>query len=179
MIPEIGNTKNRDQRLATSGNPNKRVNKKSEMLSKDVNDPKAIHSVGRKGYAEKAKLTGNYLRVCMCIREYRQKNPNSSYMDMYRVLHDKFPFIFTEAPEKTYPGNVSKFINNDVEWCNAYFTGSEDLIKMAEYRISKILADECTEDGTVIRAYDTLMKYKVQHPETDDTDNEVEFIIKD
>lgn len=179
MNKVINNIKNRDARLATSGNPNKKPNKKSELLSKDINDPRAIHSVGRKGYAEKAKLTGNYLKVCITIKKYRQEHPNCSYMDLYKELHKIYPFIFSEDASNMYPGNVSKMINNDDEWRNCYWTGQEDLIAMAEYRISKILSDDNAEDTTIIRAYDTLKKYEVNKENSININNEVIFTLDD
>ena len=170
---------NRDARLATSGNPNQRTNKKSEMLAQNPEDPKAIHSVGRKGYAEKARLSGVFLNVCITIKKFRQENPNSSYIDLYKELHKVYPWVFSEDPSKVYSGNVSKMINNETEWQKWYFCGQEDLIAMAEYRISQILHDEDAEDNTIIRAYDTLKKYEVNKENNININNEVVFTIED
>ena len=142
--------------LATVNAVKTRVNKKSVLLD-SVDE---VHMVGRKGYAEKAKTLGCFLQITISIQEYRQEFPNSSYVDLYKYLHDTFPFIFEKGTAEVYSGNVSKIINNEPAWSKAYFCGKRDLIKMAEYRIGNILEKEDTEDTTIIKAYDTLKKYE-------------------
>ena len=148
--------KKRSATLATVNAVKTRVNKKSAML--DNNEE--IHCVGRIGYAEKCKKLGIFYQVTVSIQDFRQDYPNSSYVDLYKYLHDTFPCVFDTDPSKVYSGNVSKFINNEPDWSKAYFCYKRDLIKIAEYRIGNILEDDGTDDATVIKAYDTLKKYE-------------------
>lgn len=151
----------RDGRLATV--PEKKLNR-----SKLTND---------KGYAAKCQKQGIFLRVTISIKEFRQKYPNSTYIDTWKMLHEEYPFVFDTPPDKVYPGNVSKIINSNPEWQEAYFCGKEDLIKMAEYKLSKLLESDKTSSSDIIKIYDTLKKYEEYKEDEDDDSNEITFSI--
>lgn len=159
MVKDI-NLKGRDARLATVGNPNIRKNKKSSIMADDATHEATVGIAGRKGYAEKAKSLGCFLPITILIQKFRAENPDSSYLDLWEVLHNTYPYIFTQSREQVYSGNVSKMINNEPAWQEAYFVGKDNLIEMAEYRLGRLLRDDSVEDATVIRAYDVLKKYE-------------------
>lgn len=148
--------KKRTKTLATVNAVATRINKKSAMLD-EVDE---VHCVGRKGYAEKCKLLGIFYQVTVSIQEFRVEYPNSSYVDLYKYLHDTYPFVFDTPADKVYSGNISKMINNEPAWSKAYFCGKRDLIKIAEYRIGNMLEQDDLEDTTLLKAYDTLKKYQ-------------------
>lgn len=155
--------KNRDARLATVANPTKSQNKKSKMLDSRTKSPQVAHTAGRLGYAQKCKELNIFLKVTVCIKQFRQENPNSTFLDTWQILHSNFPFVFSQDRSSMYSGNVQKMIENEPAWCEAYYAGKEDLIAMAEYRISKILEKDDVKDETIIKAYDTLKKYQVEN----------------
>ena len=127
---------------------------------------------GKNGYAFKAQQAGDYRKVGAVIKKYRQENPDSTYLDVYEVLHNRFPWIFEKTREEIkYGGNVSTFINNDTLWRNCYFINSGELIALAEIRIAEILDKDDVEDNIVISAYDKLKKYELAERQLEQGDN--------
>lgn len=153
----------RNANLATCKNPLTTQSKRSAMVDKAGDIEGGKHSVGKKSYAYKCKEIGVFIQVCVAIREYRASNPNSSFVQLWgEVLHKNWPYIFEKETKDMYSGNIQRMIDAEPEWAKSYYSPAGDLIGMAKYRMERILEREDVEDGTVIKAYDTLMKYDVQ-----------------
>ena len=166
----------RDARLATiKGHKNIKQTQKSKALDKGNFDSSTS---GKRGYAEKCKLQGVFLRVTISIKEYRMAHPNSTFSDVWEYLHELYPYIFVKTREQVYGSNVQKMIEAEPQWCEAYYCGKEDLIKMAEYRISKILENPNLKDTDLIKLYDTLKKYEAEQNADEYNDNdEITFTL--
>lgn len=157
------NKNTRDARLSSVANPLTKQSKRSELVDKAGDIEGGKHHVGQKGYAYQCKEYGVFIQVCVAIREYRASNPDSTFKKLWdEVLHEKWPYIFIKTSKDLYAGNIQRTIEAEPEWAKAYYTPAGDLIGMAKYRIERILENAETEDGTIIKAYDTLMKYDVQ-----------------
>lgn len=144
-------------------------NKKAEAVNNgmDIND-KSLEA-GRDGYAFKAQQSGDYRKIGAVIKKYRSQYPDSSFLDVYEVLHSRFPWIFEKERKDVYSGNVAKFIKNDRLWRNCYFANKDELVTLAEVRITEILEKDNIDDKTVISAYDKLKKYELLEKELQQT----------
>lgn len=153
----------RNAHLAVAPNPSTKQTKRSAAVDKAGDIEGGAHSVGRLSYALKCKNQGVFIQVCVEIRKYRTDNPDSTFLQLWaNVLHKNWPFIFEKDVKDMYAGNVQRMIDAEPEWAKAYYSPAGDLIGMAKYRIERILERDDVEDGTVIKAYDTLMKYDMQ-----------------
>lgn len=116
---------------------------------------------GKNGYAFKSQQAGDYRKVGAVIKKFRQENPDSTYLEVYEALHNRFPWIFDRETKDMYSGNVAKIIKDDPLWRNCYFINQAELIALAEVRLAEILDNEATEDKVIISAYDKLKKYEL------------------
>lgn len=131
---------------------------------------------GKPSYVFKAQQAGDYRKIGAYIRDYRRKNPDCTYVDMYSKLRERFPWIFDKD---MVSGNISKIINGDKLWRSCYFTNKDELIALAELRIEELLDDDDTKPETIIRAYDTLKKYEEVKIEEEDDNNKIVFGFSD
>ena len=125
----MGNSNNkRSGRLAISPNINAGTNKKAKALQENKN---TNHIRGVDGYSAKAIKLGIYEDIAYSIQMYREKNPDSSYVDVYKnVLYEKYSKLFKTPPDKVYGGNISKFINSNDLWRKAYFASTQKLVSI-------------------------------------------------
>ena len=152
----------RNANLATCRNPLTTQTKRSAMVDRAGDVEGGKHSVGKKSYAYKCKEMGVFIQVCVAIREYRASNPNSSFVQLWGdVLHKNWPFIFEKDARDMYPGNIQRMIDAEPEFAKCWYSPAGNLIGMAKLRLERILERDDVEDGTVIKAYDTLMKYEI------------------
>lgn len=150
-----------------------RKSKKSEQVDNGVPIDNANLKHGRPGFAIRAKQMGIHRNVAVVIQAYRDKNPDSTYADVYIVLHERFPNLFSKPLEKMYAGNISKIIHSDTLWSKAYFCNSEELIANAKLRILDLLNNDKTEGSVVLSAYDKLEKWDIarKQMQSENSDN--------
>ena len=153
----------RNARLAISPNVNAGTSKKTKALqeNKDVKHIRGVDS-----YSTKAIRLGIYEDIAYSIQMYREKNPDSTYVDVYRdVLYKKYPSLFKTSPDKVYGGNISKFINGAELWRKAYFASTPKLVSKALLKIDKMLDKDDLDDSVLVNTYDKLKKYEIAEKE--------------
>ena len=160
----MGNSNNkRSGRLAISPNINAGTNKKAKALQENKN---TNHIRGVDGYSAKAIKLGIYEGIAYSIQMYREKNPDSTYISVYRdVLNKKYPSLFKTPPDKVYGGNISKFINSNDLWRKAYFASTPKLVSKALLKIDKMLDKDDLDDSVLVNTYDKLKKYEIAEKE--------------
>ena len=171
----------RNARLTVAPSPaNQKQCIKSEMSDDKEKLLQVASMPGRKGYAEKCKTSGIFIRVCAHIRKFRTENPDSSFMDLYKELHSAYPFVFDKDPKDMYGNNFQKVIEAEPKWCNAYYCNKTQLIELARQRVYEVLEKDEIEDAIAIRAFDTVMKYEIaeSNAEVDDDSNDITFGFK-
>lgn len=157
----------RDPHLAIAPNPVTKQTIRSGAVDKAGDYEGGAHMVGRLSYAMKCKQQGCFVQTCVDIRNYRTAHPNSTFLNLWRdVLHKNYPYIFEKDVTEVYSGNVQRIIDGEDEWRKAYYSPAGDLVGMAKYRIERILEKDDVDDTTVIKAYDTLMKYDIAKDDT-------------
>ena len=134
--------------------------KKAALLNDWKSDENKVNKmVGRKSYAEKAKMQGLYLAITSRIRQFRQKGGRDCTFDQLgKMLNEEFPTVFDHP--FTYPQNLSKAIAASKEWSNAYYGGDLTLIQLAEERMYGLLQKEDLDDNIIVSAYDKVFKYE-------------------
>ena len=168
--------KKRNARLTVVPSPaNQKQCMKSALIDNNDTQTDVSSLPGRKGYAEKCKQAGIFVRVSAHIRDFRTKNPDTSFMDLYKELHSAYSFIFDKDPNDMYGNNFQKVIEAEPAWCNAYYTNRVQLVELARQRVCEVLEKDSIDDATAIRAYDTVMKYEVADNSFSDEDNEITF----
>lgn len=171
----------RNARLTVAPSPaNQKQCIKSEMSDDKEKLLQVASMPGRKGYAEKCKTSGIFVRVCAHIRKFRTDNPDSSFMDLYKELHSAYPFVFEKDPKDMYGNNFQKVIEAEPKWCNAYYCNKTQLIELARQRVYEVLEKDEIEDAIAIRAFDTVMKYEIaeSNDEVVDDNNNITFGFK-
>lgn len=157
------------------------TSKKAELVNNGLDPFDESLKNGKPSYAHQSQKSGDYRTIGAVIKEYREKNRDCTYEEMYAVLHKRFPWIFEK--ETMVSGNVSKIINGDPLWRDCYFANRSEMIALAEIRIKEILKKDNTEDNIIISAYDKLMKYelieKQNNNENDNSDNGVQFVFEE
>ena len=153
----------RSGRLAISPNVNAGTSKKTKALQENK-DTKHIRGVD--SYSAKAIKLGIYEDIAYNVLIYREKNPDSTYVDVYRdVLYKKYPNLFKTSPDKVYGGNISKFINSNELWRKAYFASTPKLVSKALLKIDKMLDKDDLDDSVLVNTYDKLKKYEIAEKE--------------
>lgn len=119
---------------------------------------------GRASYVEKAIQFGLYKQIAVCIQKYREAHQDSTYTDIYDILHSKFPTVFYIKPEKMFNSNISKIINSDELWREAYFVCEDSLISLAKIRISQELNKnpDDLDASFALKSYDILKKWQIE-----------------
>ena len=166
----------RNANIAVTPREVRRESKKAEAVNSGVDPFDESLKHGKNGYAFKAMQSGDYRTVGAVIKQFRQENPDSTYVQVYDALHKRFPWIFEREAKDMYSGNISEFINKDKLWRSCYFINKAELIALAEIRISEILNDESTEDKVVISAYDKLKKYELAEKQLEKVEVEETYI---
>lgn len=171
-------SKKRNEKLALSPNKNARQSKKTNALTSgkaSMDDIKK--SRGILSYSTKAINMGIYEDIAYSIQMYREINPDSSYVDVYKnVLYEKYSTLFTTPPDRVYSGNISKIINGDCLWQKAYFSSTSKLVSKALLKIGDMLDKDDLDDSVLVNAFDKLKKYEIANRQlnssiqTDDDD---------
>ena len=153
----------RNGNLAVSPNKNARQSKKTKALtSGKANMDDIKHMRGIQSYSTKAISMGIYEDIAYSIQMYREENPESSYVEVYRnVLNAKYPQLFKTPPDKVYSGNVSKIIQGDDLWRKAYFVSTPKLVSKALLKISDMLDKNDLDDAVLVNTFDKLKKYEL------------------
>lgn len=173
MAKKKNKTHSRNARLAVTPRAVVQESKKAEAVNNGLDPYDKSLDRGRDSYSYKAQQAGDYRKVGAVIKKYREEHPDSSYVEVWGVLHDRFPWIFEKTKEEVYSGNVAKMINNDNLWRNCYFVNKNELITLAEIRIAEILDRDDVDDKVVISAYDKLKKYELIEKELNQSNNNV------
>lgn len=163
------NNKRRDGRLSVVPTQNQRVPKKKSEYCDDKNKMHEVAGMpGRKGYVEQLKTNGLYIQVCSIVRRYRTENPDSSAMDVYKMLYEHFNgFIFDKDPKDMYGSNFMKTIQQDKGLCNAFYCRKDELKEIARQRVYDVITKEDIDDAVALKAYDVIMKYEQDDKEVD------------
>ena len=134
-------------------------------------------SRGIQSYSTKAIDMGIYEDIAYSIQMYREMNPDSSYVDVYKnVLYEKYSTLFTTPPDRVYSGNISKIINGDCLWQKAYFSSTSKLVSKALLKIGDMLDKDDLDDSVLVNTFDKLKKYEIANRQlnssiqTDDDD---------
>ena len=153
----------RNGNLAVSPNKNARQSKKTKALtSGKANMDDIKHMRGIQSYSTKAISMGIYEDIAYSIQMYREENPESSYVEVYRnVLNAKYPQLFRAHPDKVFSGNISKIIQGDDMWRKAYFVSTSKLVSKALLKIGDMLDKKDLDDSVLISTYDKLKKYEL------------------
>lgn len=99
-----------------------------------------------RSYVQKAHEHGVYEEIAIDIQMFREANPDSTYEQVYAMLHEKHAEVFEK--ETYYSGNISKVLNSDPMWSNAYWTNRDRLISRASIGL------KCKIDDTDLGAMD-------------------------
>jgi hypothetical protein len=128
------------------GVPNIRLNKYRK-------DPNA-ELKGNPSFVEKLMRANIMPAVCMETRNFRKKNPVSSYVDLYKHLSTIFPDWFP-ADKKLYNGqNFSKQLNQSKEWQAAYWSAQFDIDDMLATKIQAGLYNDTFDNKDLVKLYD-------------------------
>lgn len=153
----------RNGNLAVSPNKNARQSKKTKALTSgnaSMDDIKHIRGI--QSYSTKAISMGIYEDIAYSIQMYREENPESSYVEVYRnVLNAKYHQLFKTPPDKIYSGNVSKIIQQDDLWRKAYFVSTSKLVSKALLKISDMLDKTDLDNNVLVNTFDKLKKYEL------------------
>lgn len=139
---------------------------------------------GRRSVVEISKEQGLYTAITAFIFKYRKdKKDKCTYNELFVLLHDNFPSVFTKVG---YSGNLSKLINSEPAWSQAYFSGTLDLMEIAELRLNQILNDDSIDVQKQLTAIDKLTKFELakhelngDKPTSDDNSIRVKIDIGD
>lgn len=123
----------------------------------------STNNVGRDSYVVIAKKQGLYYLIKASIREFKSKNKDTGFKDLYEYLQPLFPSVFTDV--NMHPGNFKKKIEQDIGWTNAYYCSQVELTTLAKDRLYEVLSRETVEDKVIISAYDKVMKYSLAEKE--------------
>lgn len=122
---------------------------------------------GKQSYVEKSIKSGDYKRIAVCIQKYREENPDSTYMEVYSELHNKFAHIFGIPVDKIWASNVSKIINSDKLWSDAYWAVESDILSLAKIRISQELNKDDADPLFALKTYDIIKKHSIEEKKLD------------
>lgn len=122
---------------------------------------------GKQSYVEKSIKSGDYKRIAVCIQKYREENPDATYMEVYSELHNKFAHIFGIPVDKIWASNVSKIINSDRLWSDAYWAVESDILSLAKIRIHSELVKDEVDPMFALKSYDIMKKHSIEEKKLD------------
>lgn len=113
---------------------------------------------------DKAKKLGYYNLIACTIMEVRE-DQTATFDDVYKVLYERYPMVFTCPPEKL--ANTRQIVEQDTRWMMAYYNKDGQLEKLLKLRMEEIATKDNLTDEQIQYNYDLVMKYKMLQQKID------------